>query len=101
MMKVLPFILLFGAAGVLSYIREIDRLERDCEPAAGGRRLFAIGFAALLLTLLFTMLSADAGLILLTLTMYLAVLLLGIYLGQKLALIVCCKRNPDLFEEEE
>ena len=47
--------------------REIDRLERDCEPAAGGKRLFAIGFAALLLTLLFTMLSADAGLILLTL----------------------------------
>ena len=51
--------------------------------------------------MLFTMLSADAGLILLTLTMYLAVLLLGIYLGQKLAWIVYCKRNPDLFEEEE
>jgi hypothetical protein len=33
--------------------------------------------------------------------MYLAVLLLGIYLGQKLAWISYCKRNPDLFEEEE
>ena len=101
MMQYLPFLLLFGAACGLSYIREIDRLERDCEPAAGGKRLFAIGFAALLLTLLFTMLSADAGLILLTLTMYLAVLLLGIYLGQKLAWIVYCKRNPGLIEEEE
>ena len=57
MMKVLPFLLLFCAAGVLSYSREIDRRERDCEPASGGRRLFAIGFAALLLTMLFTMLS--------------------------------------------
>ena len=100
MMKYLPFLLLFGAALVLSYIREIDRLERDCEPAGMGRKLFLTGFASLLLTLLFTLFSADAGLILLTLTLYLAVLLAGIHAGQRLAWIIFRKRNPEAFAEE-
>ena len=101
MMKVLPFLLLFCAAGVLSYIREIDRLERDCDPAGNGRKLFLIGFSSLLLTLLFTLWSADAGLILLTLSLYLSTALAGVYAGQKLAWGIYCRRNPDLTDEEE
>ena len=100
MMELLPFLLLFGVSCGLAYIKEIDRLERDEDPAGGGKRLFAIGFAALVLTLLFTLWSADAGLIMLTLTLYLIALLMGIYAGQKLAWLIYRKRNPDLFEEE-
>ena len=100
MMELLPFLLLFGTSCALSYVKEIDRLERDEDPSGGGKRLFAIGFAALILSFLFTLWSADAGLIMLTLTLYLFALLLGIYAGQKLAWLIYCKRNPDLFEEE-
>ena len=42
----------------------------------------------------------DAGLILLTLTLYLVSLLSGIAAGQWLAWMVYCKHNPDLFEDE-
>lgn len=100
MMQYLPFLLLFGAACGLSYIREIDRLERDCDPAGNGRKLFLIGFSSLLLTLLFTLWSADAGLILLTLSLYLIVLLAGIHVGHRIAWMIFRKRNPELFEEE-
>ena len=101
MMKYLPFVLLFGAACGLAYIKEIDRLERDEEPRSDGKRFVAVCVASLVLTLLFTLLSADAGLILLTLTLYLATALAGVYAGQRLALTVYRKRNPDQFEEEE
>ena len=100
MMQYLPFLLLFGAACGLSYIREIDRLERDCDPAGNGRKLFLIGFSSLLLTLLFTLWSADAGLILLTLSLYMIVLLAGIHAGHRIAWMIFRKRNPELFEEE-
>ena len=99
-MKYLPFLLLFLAACTLSYIREIDRLDRDEEPAGDGKKLFLIGFSSLILTLLFTLWSVDAGLILLTLTLYLIVLLSGIHAGHRIAWMIYRKRNPDLFEEE-
>ena len=101
MMQYLPFLLLFGAACGLSYIREIDRLERDCDPAGNGRKLFLIGFSSLLLTLLFTLWSADAGLIALILSGLLIAGLAGINAGQKLAWHIYCKRNPELTDEEE
>ena len=101
MMKALPFLLLFGAACALSYIKEIDRLERDLEPRQDGKRFVLMIVAALLLSLVFTLWSADAGLILLTLTLYLSALLLGISAGQRIALMVYCKRNPELFDEDE
>ena len=100
MTKYLPFILLFGTSCWLSYIKEIDRLDRDCEPRQDGKRFLLIGLAALVLSVLFILWSADAGLIMLTLTLYLGALLLGILAGQRIALAVYCKRNPDLFEEE-
>jgi hypothetical protein len=43
----------------------------------------------------------DAGLILLTLSLYLSTALAGVYAGQKLAWGIYCKRNPDLTDEEE
>lgn len=101
MSSVLPFILLFAAACGLAYIREIDRLERDCEPVRSGKRFLVIAFCALGLSFLFALLSVDAGLILLTLSLYTIDLLAGIAAGQRLAWAVYCKRNPDLFEEEE
>ena len=100
MMKYLPFVLLFGAACGLAYIREIDRLDRDEEPSENGKKFFLTALAALLLTLLFTLWSVDAGLILLTLTLYLSAALAGVYAGQKLAWIVYLRRNPDLNNEE-
>ena len=100
MAKYLPFILLLGTSCWLSYLKEIDRLERDCDPRRDGRRFFLIGFSSLVLSLLFTFWSADAGLIMLTLTLYLAVLLLGMAAGQKIAWMVYCRRNPELFAEE-
>lgn len=101
MAKYLPFIFLLGTSCWLSYLKEIDRLERDYDPRRDGRRFFLIGFSSLLLTLLFTFWSADAGMIMLTLTLYLVVLLLGILAGQRIALAVYRRRNPDLFTEEE
>ena len=100
MMQILPFLLLFGAACGLSYVREIDRLERDEEPSRNGKRFLVITFCALGLSFLFALWSMDAGLILLTLTLYLISLLAGIVAGQWLAWMVYCKRNPDLFEDE-
>ena len=100
MVKYLPFLLLFGSACGLSYIKEIDRLERDEAPRQDGRRFLLIGLAALVLSILFTLWSADAGLILLTLTLYLGAALLGILAGHRIALGVYIKRNPGLFEEE-
>ena len=96
----MPFLLLFGAACWLSYIREIDRLDRDEDPRQDGKRFLLVGLAALGLSLLFTLWSADAGLIMLTLTLYLGAVLLGIAGGHRIALAVYCKRNPELFEEE-
>ena len=99
MAKYLPFILLLGTSCWLSYIKEIDRLERDEDPRADGKRFVWLCIASLALSFLFTLWSADAGLILLTLTLYLAVLLLGITAGRRIAWMVYRKRNPDLFEE--
>ena len=99
MAKYLPFLLLFATSCWLSYIKEIDRLERDEEPRQDGKRFLLIGLASLVLSFLFTLWSADAGLILLTLTMYLGTLLLGIAAGHRIALAVYCKRNPELFDE--
>ena len=101
MMEFLPFLLLFGTACGLAYVKEIDRLERDCEPVRSGKRFLTITFCALGLSFLFALLSVDAGLILLTLTLYLATLLAGITAGQTLAWLLYRRRNPDLFEEEE
>ena len=100
MMKVLPFLLLFCAACALSYVKEIDRLERDEAPSRNGKRFLVITFCALGLSFLFALWSMDAGLILLTLTLYLMSLLAGIAAGQWLAWMVYCKRNPDFFEDE-
>ncbi len=100
MIKLLPFLLLFGSACFLAYLKEIDRLERDQEPRQVGKRFVAVGVASLVLTFLFTLISADAGLILLTLTLYLATALAGVYAGHRTAWRVYCKRNPDLCEEE-
>ena len=93
-------VLLFCASWVLSYLKEIDRLERDEDPNESGKRLVVIALFALVLSFLFTLLSADAGLIMLTLSLLLFSILAGIAAGQKLAWRVYCKRNPDLFEEE-
>ena len=101
MMKVLPFLLLLGAACALAYIKEIDRLDRDEEPSENGRKFFRTAIAALVLTLLFTLWSVDAGLILLTLSLYLSTALAGVYAGQKLAWLIYRKRNPELTDEEE
>ena len=100
MVQYLPFLLVFGAACGLSYIREIDRLERDEEPRQVGKLFVAVGVASLVPTFLFTLISADAGLILLTLTLYLATALAGVYAGHRTAWRVYCKRNPDLYEDE-
>lgn len=101
MVKLVPFILFFVCACFLAYVKEIDRLERDEEPARSGKRFLLVTFGALGLSFLFTLWSADAGLILLTLTMYLCTVLAGIAAGQWLALLICRRRNPELFEKEE
>ena len=100
MMQILPFLLLFGASCGLSYVKEIDRLERDEEPSRNGKRFLVITFCALGLSFLFALWSMDAGLILLTLTLYLMSLLAGIAAGQWMAWMVYCKRNPDIFGDE-
>ena len=100
-MAYIPYLLLFAAACALAYIKEIDRLDRDEEPSENGKKFFLTVFASLVLTILFTLWSVDAGLILLTLTLYLSALLLGISAGQRIALMVYCKRNPELFDEDE
>ena len=100
MMQYLPFLLLFGAACGLSYIREIDRLERDEDPNSSGKRLIIIALCALALSFLFTLLSADAGIIMLTLSVLMLAILSGVTAGQWYAWRVYCHRNPDLFEEE-
>ena len=100
-MAFLPFLLLFGAACGLSYVKEIDRLERDEAPARSGKKFLVTTFCALGLCFLFTLWSVDAGLILLTLTFYLICVLAGISLGQTIAELVYRKRNPDLNDEEE
>ena len=100
MVKLVPFILFFVCACFLAYVKEIDRLERDEEPARSGKRFLLVTFGALGLSFLFTLVSADAGLILLTLSLLMLSILAGIAAGQKLAWRVYCKRNPDLFEEE-
>ena len=101
MKLLLSFLLLFGSALVLAYIKEIDRLDRDEEPSENGKKFFLTVLASLVLTILFTLWSVDAGLILLTLSLYLAAALAGVYIGQKLAWLIYCKRNPDLTKEEE
>lgn len=101
MVKLVPFILFFVCACFLAYVKEIDRLERDEKPARSGKKFLLVTFGALGLSFLFTLWSADAGLILLTLTMYLCTVLAGIAAGQWLALLICRKRSPELFEEEE
>ena len=101
MMSLLPFLLLFGAGCFLAYLKEIDHLERDEEPARSGKKFLLVTFGALGLSFLFTLWSADAGLILLTLTLHLCAVLAGVYAGQWLALLICRKRSPELFEEEE
>ena len=101
MMKYLPFVPLFGAACALAYIKEIDRLDRGEEPSENGKKFFRTVLASLVLTILFTLWSVDAGLILLTLSLYLSTALAGVYAGQKLAWGIYCKRNPDLNDEEE
>ena len=93
-------LLLFGAAFGLSYLKEIDRLERDEDPNESGKKLLGIALAALVLSFLFTLLSADAGLIMLTLSLLLFSILAGIAVGHRIAWSIYCKRNPDLFEEE-
>ena len=101
MKLLLPFALLFGAALGLAYVKEIDRLDRDEDPRENGRKFFLNAVASLVLTFLFTLWSVDAGLILLTLSLYLSTALAGVYSGQKLAWGIYCKRNPDLTDEEE
>ena len=101
MKLLLPFALLFAAALGLAYVKEIDRLERDMDPTESGKKLAVISFCALGLSFLFTMLSADAGLIVLILSGLLIAVLAGINAGQKLAWLIYCKRNPDLTKEEE
>ena len=64
MAKYVPFLLLFATSCWLSYIKEIDRLERDEDPRQDGKRFLLIGLASLVLSFLFTLWSADAGLIL-------------------------------------
>ena len=91
----LPFLLLFGAACGLSYVKEIDRLERDQAPARSGKKFLVTIFCALGLCFLFTLWSVDAGLILLTLTLYLISVLAGISLGQTIAQLLYRKRNPE------
>ena len=93
-------LLLFGAAFGLSYLKEIDRLERDMDPAESGKKLMVISFCALGLSFLFTLLSADAGIIMLTLSVLLLAILSGVTAGQWYAWRVYCHRNPDLLEEE-
>ena len=100
-MAYIPYLLLFAAACGLAYVKEIDRLDRDEEPSENGKKFFLTVLASLVLTILFTLWSVDAGLILLTLTLYLAAALAGVYAGQKLAWLIYCKRNPDLTTEEE
>ena len=92
--------LLFGAAFGLSYLKEIDRLERDEDPSRSGKRLVVIALCALGLSFVFTLLSADAGIILLTLSVLMLAILTGITAGQWYAWRVYCHRNPDLFAEE-
>ena len=101
MTTLLPFLLLFGAGCFLAYLKEIDRLERDEKPTRSGRKFLVVTFGALGLSFLFTLWSADAGLILLTLTLHLCAALAGICAGQWLAWLIFCKRNPDIFEEEK
>ena len=101
MKLLLPFVLLFGAALGLAYVKEIDRLERDMDPAESGKKLMVISFCALGLSFLFTLLSADAGLIVLILSGLLIAVLAGINAGQKLAWHIYCRRNPELTDEEE
>ena len=101
MKLLLPFLLLFGASLGLAYVKEIDRLERDMDPTESGKKLMVISFCALGLSFLFTMLSADAGLIVLILSGLLISVLAGINAGQKLAWVIYCRRNPDLNDEEE
>ena len=91
--------LLFGAAFGLSYLKEIDRLERDEDPTSSGRRLIIIALCALGLSFLFTLLSADVGIIMLTLSLLLLAILSGIAAGHWYAWRVYCHRNPDLFGE--
>ena len=95
MKALLPFLLLFGAACGLSSVKEIDRLERDEAPSRSGKKFLVTTFCALGLCFLFTLWSADAGLILLTLTLYLISVLAGISLGQTIAELVYRKRNPE------
>ena len=92
-------LLLFGAAFGLSYLKEIDRLERDEDPTSSGKRLIIIALCALGLSFLFTLLSADAGIIMLTLSVLLLAILSGVTAGQWYAWRVYRRRNPDLFEE--
>ena len=94
-------VLLFCASWVLSYLKEIDRLERDEEPSRSGKRFLLVTFGALGLSFLFTLWSADAGLILLTLTLYLVCVLAGIAAGQWLALLVYRRRSSDYADDEE
>lgn len=101
MKLLLPFALLFGAALGLAYVKEIDRLDRDMDPSENGKKFFRTVLVSLVLTILFTLWSVDAGLILLTLSLYLAAALAGVYAGQKLAWLIYCKRNPDLTKEEK
>ena len=100
-MAYIPYLLLFAAACGLAYVKEIDRLERDMDPTESGKKLAVISFCALGLSFLFTLLSADAGLIVLILSGLLIAVLAGINAGQKLAWVIYCKRNPDLTDEEE
>ena len=101
MMNLLPFLLLFGAGCFLAYLKEIDRLERDEAPARSGKKFLLVTFGALGLSFLFTLWSADAGLILLTLTLYLVCVLAGIAAGQWLALLVYRRRSSDYADDEE
>ena len=101
MVKLVPFILFFVCACFLAYVKEIDRLERDEEPARSGKRFLLVTFGALGLSVLFTLWSADAGLILLTLTLYLVCVLAGVAAGQWLALLICRRRSPDYVDDEE
>ena len=92
--------LFFGCACGLSYLKEIDRLERDEERTRSGKRMLIITLCALGMSFLFTLWSADAGLILLTLTFYLFPILAGIASGQSLAWTVYRRRTPGEEEEE-
>ena len=100
MKTLFSLVLLFAVACFLAYVKEIDRLERDEEPARSGKRFLLVTFGALGLSFLFTLWSADAGLILLTLTLYLVCVLAGVAAGQWLALLICRRRNSEFFEEE-